>query len=269
MNKSHGIAYLGVFSMLLALVGCGKNEEPAASDAAPAATQSAPSATAVPAEPKKMADGNTEREQGSMQVDAGQGMQSLRSMATVIDPKLGEKTAARLGTSQGQKTLADANESVPSSMGVSGAPKVTISDVQDMANRFAGRTVYSSQAMHAEVINGYSIELDARSSTNPGVRMSINLVVSDTDLTLKSAKLEYYPDASKQMQSYVKKKMALSDITLDKLERKDENTFAVSGSFNTTDLLPGVLAKELKGQTLASISGRFDFSEVPIRKMGK
>ena len=269
MNTSHRIAYLGVLAIAFALTGCGKSEQTAASNVATAAAQPEPSSTTKPAEPKKLANGNTEREQGSIQVDAGQGMQSLRSMATVIDPKLGEKTAARLGSAEGQKKLADANESVPSSMGVSGAPKVTTSDVQDMANRFAGRTVYSSQAMHAEIINGYSIELDARSSTNPGVRMSINLVVSDADLTLKSAKLEYYPDASKQMQSYVKKKMALSDITLDKLERKDENTFAVSGSFNTTDLLPGVLAKELKGQTLASISGRFDFSEVPIRKMGK
>ena len=36
-----------------------------------------------------------------------------------------------------------------------------------------------------------------------------------------------------------------------------------------TDLAPGVLAKKLKGQTLASVLGRFNFSEAPIRKMGK
>lgn len=263
MNTSNRIAGLGVIAMAFALAGCGKNESAAISSAA---VQPAP--VAASAEPKKLANGNTEREQGTMQVDVGQGMQSLRSMATVIDPKLGEKAAARLGSAEGQKKLADANVSVPSSMGVSGAPKVTTSDVQDMANRFAGRTVYSSQAMHAQVINGYSIELDAKSPTKPGVRASISLVVSDKDLTLKSATLNYYPDASKQTQSYVKKKMALSDITIDKLERKDENTFVISGSFKTIDLAPGVLAKELKGTTLASISGRFEFSEVPIRKMG-
>ncbi|MGP1683826.1 MAG: hypothetical protein ACTS8S_16025 [Giesbergeria sp.] len=113
-----------------------------------------------------------------------------------------------------------------------------------------------------------SIELDAKSPTKPGVRTGINLVVSDKALTLKSASLSCHPDAGKQMQSYVKKKMALTDITIDKLERKDENTFVISGSVKTTDLAPGVLAKELKGKTIASISGRFDFSEVPIRKMG-
>ena len=86
--------------------------------------------------------------------------------------------------------------------------------------------------------------------------------------TLQSAKLEYYPDAGKRTQSFVKKKLALTDLTIDKLERKDENTFVVSGSFKATDLEPGVLANDLKGPTLPVVSGRFDFAEVPIRKMG-
>lgn len=60
----------------------------------------------------------------------------------------------------------------------------------------------------------------------------------------------------------------LTDITIDKLERKDDKTFVVSGSFKGTELQPGVLAKELKGKTLATVSGRFDFSEVPIRQSG-
>ena len=268
MNTVNRTARLSVLAIALSLAACGKSEAPAASSAAPAAVQAAATAATPSPAPKKAADGNTEREQGTMQVDAGQGMQSLRSMATVIDPKLGEKTAARLGTAQGQQKLADANSSVPSSMGQPEAPKVTSSEIQNMANKFAGRTVYSSQAMHAEIINGYSIDLDAKSPSLPGVRMNISLTVSDTDLTLKRAKLEYYPDASKQTQSYVKKNVALSDITLDKLERKDDNTFVIAGSFKATDLAPGVLAKELAGKTLASVSGRFDFSEVPIRKIG-
>ena len=120
-----------------------------------------------------------------------------------------------------------------------------------------------------EIINAYVIELDAKSHSMPGVRMKVNFTVSDKDLKLQRAGLEYYPDASKRTQSYVKKKMALTDITIDKLERKDDNTFVVAGRFKTTDLAPGVLAKELKGQALDRVSGRFDFSEVPIRKMGK
>ena len=274
MNVTSRIATYGLLSTALALSACGKNEPPVTSATTPAVVAAvagaATAATATPAtEPKKRTDGNTEREQGTMQVDAGNGMQSLRAMATVIDPKLGEKTAARLGTSEGQKSLADANVSVPASMDVSGTPKVTTNDIQDMANSFAGRTVYSSQAMHAKIINAYVIELDAKSNSEPSVRMKVAFNVSEKDLTLQSAKLEYYPNADKRTQSFVKKKLALTDLTIDKLERKDENTFVVSGSFKGTDLEPGVLAKELKGQTLASVSGRFDFSEVPIRQMGK
>ena len=274
MNITNRIAAFSVLSAALVLSGCGKSEPSASSATTPAvvaavAGAGATAAASPAAGSKKLADGNTEREQGTMQVDAGNGMQSLRSMATVIDPKLGEKTAARLGTSAGQKTLADANVSVPASMGVSGTPKVTTNDIQDMANSFAGRTVYSSQAMQAGIINAYVIELDAKSSSEPGVRMKVAFNVSDKDLTLQSAKLEYYPDANKRTQSFVKKKLALTDLTIDKLERKDEKTFVVSGSFKATDLEPGVLAKELKGQTLANVSGRFDFAEVPIRKMGK
>ena len=273
MKIANRIATFSVLSTALVLSGCGKSEPTASSAITPAvvaavAGGAATANSAQTAEPKKRDDGNTEREQGTMQVDAGNGVQSLRSMATVIDPNLGEKTAARLGTSAGQKTLADANVSVPASMGVSGTSKVTTNDIQDMANSFAGRTVYSSQAMHATIINAYVIELDAKSSSEPGVRMKVAFNVSEKDLTLQSAKLEYYPNADKRTQSFVKKKLALTDLTIDKLERKDENTFVVSGSFKATDIEPGVLAKELKGQTLASVSGRFDFAEVPIRKMG-
>ena len=273
MNITNRIAIFSVISTALALSGCGKSEPTPSSATTPAVVAAAAGAAATAAaspaaQSKKLAEGNTEREQGTMEIDAGSGMQSLRSMATVIDPKLGEKAAARLGTSEGQKTLADANASVPASMGVSGTPKVTTNDIQDMANSFAGRTVYSSQAMHAKIINAYVIELDAKSTSEPGVRMNVAFNVSEKDLTLQSAKLEYYPDAGKRTQSFVKKKLALTDLTIDKLERKDENTFVVSGSFKATDLEPGVLAKDLKGQTLPVISGRFDFAEVPIRKMG-
>lgn len=273
MKITNQIATVGILATALVLTGCGKTEQPTASSTTPAAvaglSDTAATALATPdLKPKKLPDGNTEREQGTMQIDAGKGSQSLRSVATVIDSKLGEKTAARLGTSEGQKKLADANVSVPASMGVSGTPKVTTNDIQDMANSFAGRTVYSSQAMHVGITKSYNVELDAKSPADPGVRMKVVFTVSEKDLTLQSAKLEYYPDAGQQMQSFVKKKLALTDITIDKLERKDEKTFVVAGSFKATDLEPGVLAKKLTGQTLANISGRFDFSEVPIRELG-
>lgn len=256
---THRAGLLAATALAIATVGCGKSEPPAApaevSPAAPAVGAAVASAAAAP----KIAEGNTEREQGTIEVDAGQGMQTLRSMATVIDPKLGEKTAARLGTADGQKKLADATAN---------APQVTASDIQATANQFAGRTVYASQAMHMEIMKAYIIEMDAKSQGDKGVRMKVNLVVSDKDLALQRGTLEYYPDAGKRTESY-KKKILASDITLEKLERKDDKTFVVSGSFKATELPAGVLAEDLKGQVLASISGRFDFAEMPVRSMAK
>lgn len=240
-----------------ALAGCGKSHDaevkstPGAVVASAAAAQS--NAVSTP-------DGNTLRLQGTMQVDAGQGEQALQSHATVVDAKLGEKTAARLGTAQGQKSLADANARV----GGRGGPVATSSDVQDMANAMAGRTVYSSQASHIAVIHSYGIALDAKSASKPGPRAQLSLRFSDKDMSLVDGKVEFYPDSSRSSESYVTKIKA-SDVTIDKLERKDDNTFALSGSFRATDLKAGVLAKQLKGKTLASVSGRFDFQEVPIR----
>ncbi len=270
MKSTNVVVILCTIAIGVALTGCKKSEDATAANIASSvssAVEAAASNEPLSAEPTKTEDGNTERLQGTMQVDAGEGMQSLRSMATLVDPELGKKTAERLGTAQGQKMLSDANANVKSAMGKSDAPQASMSDVQDMANSFAGRTVYTSEAMHVGLINAYTISLDAKSPSKPGVRMSIDIVVSDNDLSLKSAGLSYYPDSSKLMQTYDKKKIALTDITIDKLERKDENTFVISGRFKGTELVPGVLAKELKGKTLASVSGTFDFTEVPIREM--
>ena len=256
--KNH--ASLGVITLALALTACGKSEETTAPGAAPSATQAAPSPAAPPAAPPKVADGNTLRLQGTIQVNAGEGEQALQSYATVVDPKLGEKAAARLGTAQGQKALADGNASIGAKSGVS----VSSSDVQDMANAMAGRTVYTSQANHIEIINSYGITLDAKSPAKPGVRVQLSLRFSDKDMTLTDGKLEFYPESGKYAESY-QKKITPAEVTIDKLERKDEKTFVISGSFKVADLKAGVLAKELKGKTLDSVSGRFDFQEIPIR----
>lgn len=267
----------GLAVLAAALTGCGKNNEaPVAGAAAPPAAggngvvgslEKVVSAAEPKGDAPQAPDGNTLRLQGTMQVDAGNGAVSMRSMATVIDAKLGEKTAARLGTAEGQQALNSANSSVNSP--VNGArPQVSRSDMQDLANSMAGRTMYTSQATHIEVIKAYGVSLDAKSDTKGGPRMQLNLTLSETDLTLSAATVEFYPDSGKSFESY-KKKISTSDVTIDKLERKDDKTLVLSGSFKAVDLPAAVLAKSLKGQTLASVSGRFDFQEVPIRSMGK
>ena len=258
----------GLAVLAAALTGCGKTDDAqsAGAAAAPAKAVADVKAAATKAtaaaqgDSNKTADGNTLRLQGTMQVDAGQGAVPMRSMATVIDAKLGEKTAAKLGTAQGQQALDSANASVQS--------KVSGSDIQDLANSMAGRTMYTSQANHIDVIKAYGVSLDAKSDTKGGPRMQVNLTLSETDMALSAATVEFYPDGGKSFESY-KKKISPADVTIEKIERKDDKTLVLSGSFKATDLPAAVLAKSLNGQTLASVSGRFDFQEVPIRGKGK
>jgi len=258
-----------------ALAGCGKSNETATTAAAqpgpdgqavplPAAIKLA-EAAAAKVDSATAADGNTLRLQGTMKVDAGNGEVAMRSMATVIDAKLGEKTAARLGTSEGQQALGKANASVQAP-GNGAKPQVSSSDMQELANSMAGRTVYSSEAMHVAVINAYVVTLDAKSEARSGPRMKLNLTLSEKDMTLTAASVEFYPDGGKLVESY-KKKLPISDVSIEKLERKDDKTLALSGNFKASDLPAGVLAKSFKSQTLASLSGQFDFQEVNIRSM--
>ena len=73
MNITSRIATYGLLSTALALSACGKNEPPVTSATTPAVVAAvagaATAATAtVATEPKKRTEGNTEREQGTMQV---------------------------------------------------------------------------------------------------------------------------------------------------------------------------------------------------------
>lgn len=262
--------------LTVALASCGKSSETGTTTAAaqpgaegravplPAAIKRA-EAAAAKVDSATTPDGNTLRLQGTMEVDAGQGKLAMRSMATVVDAKLGEKTAARLGTSEGQQALGSANASVQAT-GNGTRPQVSGSDIQDLANSMAGRTMYSSQAIHIAVIKAYGVTLDAKSDAPRGPRMDLGLTLAEKDMTLTAATAEFYPDSGKSFESY-KKKLSVSDVVIEKLELKDDQTLVVSGSFKATDLPAAVLAKTLKGQTLASVSGRFDFQEVHVRDM--
>lgn len=131
------------------------------------------------------------------------------------------------------------------------------------AGQSAGRTVYSSKATYVKAVDIYSVELEGKSQSQPSAMMVVNLLLSGESLTLKEAEIAYYPNSRNRAEFY-KDYIELTDVTIDRLDRKDETTFAISGSFRGSELGTGVLAEELKGQTLATISGQFDFSEVHI-----
>ena len=201
-----------------------------------------------------------QRVQGTIQLDIGKGAAPFRSIATKIPDDLGKTTAARMASAQGEKDLAGANAKV-------GGGKVNVSaqDIQDLADTFAGRTMYTSQMMSVAIANMRIVELEGVAADGRKTSLNINFPM-DSD-TPNKATLKYYPNGKKQMQWFEtdRKSGGTVQVTLDRFERVDDKTLSIAGSFKAEGLVPGVLSKELVGQELAGASGSFDFTEVNIR----
>lgn len=206
-----------------------------------------------------------ERLQGVIEVDVGKGPVRALSVATLVDKDLGQQAAARLNTAEGQKAVADGQARAGAIAGPGAAQRVTAAEVQATADFFAGKTMYSSQARRVDIIKQHVMSLDA---TGPdGSQVTLNLSLQQADLKLESAKVAFRPAGARVTEHFEsdKKGPGVATVTIDKIERLGDKGFAISGSFKATQLQPGVLAKTLKGQTLPAISGRFAFSEVPLR----
>lgn len=206
-----------------------------------------------------------ERLQGVIQVDAGKGPVRMQSVATLVDKDLGQQAAAKLNTAEGQKAVADGQARAGAIAGQDAARRVTAAEVQATANFFAGKTLYSSQARRVDIIKQLIVNLSA---TGPDKsQLSLNLSLQQADLKLASAKLEFRPAGARVTDSFESagEGPGAVAVTIDKIERLGDKGFALSGSFRATSLQPGVLAKNLKGQTLPVVTGRFAFREVPLR----
>lgn len=206
-----------------------------------------------------------ERLQGVIEVDVGKGPVRALSVATLVDKDLGQQAAAKLNTAEGRKAVADGQARAGAIAGQGAAQRVTAAEVQATADFFAGKTMYSSQARRVDIIKQHVMSLAA---TGPdGSEVTLNLGLQQADLKLDSARLEFRPAGARVLDRFEsdKKGPGAATVTIDKIERLGDKGFAISGSFKATQLQPGVLAKTLKGQTLPAISGRFAFSEVPLR----
>lgn len=201
-----------------------------------------------------------ERVQGTIQLDVGDGATAFRSIATKIADDLGKTTAARMGTAEGQKDLAGANAKVGG-----GRTNVSAQDVQDIANAFAGKTVYTSQMHSLSIANLRQVELSGVAADGRKTSLNINFPM-DSD-TPNGASLSYYPDGKKRTQWFETKRKSDDgvQVTLDRFERLDDKTLSIAGSFKAAKLTPGVMAKDLVGQEVNNVSGSFDFTEVNIR----
>lgn len=200
-----------------------------------------------------------ERVQGTIQLDIGNGAAAFRSIATKIDDDLGKKTAERLGSAAGQKDLAGAKSKV------GGGTNVSAKDVQELADAFAGKTMYTSQMYSFAIIKQRQMELAGIAADGRRATLVIKFPL-DSD-TPKSASLEYVPNGRKRMQTFETERKAddAVQVTLDRFERLDDDTVSVAGTFSSGKLMPGVMAKDLAGQEIAGASGSFDFSEIHVR----
>lgn len=206
-----------------------------------------------------------QRLQGVIQVDSGKGPVRMLSVATVVDQDLGRQAAAKLDTAEGRKAVADGQARAGAIAGQDAARRVNAAEVQATADFFAGKTMYSSQARRVDIIRQHIVNL---TGTGPdGSEVSLNLNLQQADLRLQGAKLRFRPAGARVTDSFesADKGPGAVTVTIDRLERLGDKGFALSGSFRAADLQPGVLAKNLKGQTLAAVAGRFAFREVPLK----
>jgi len=200
-----------------------------------------------------------ERVQGTIQFDMGNGPVSYRSIATKLDENLGRKTAERLGSADGQRALAKANDRA------GGKVQVSAQDVQDMADTFAGKTIYTSEIREISIIKQRQMNLQGTAPDNSRVSISIQFGLDD-DAPL-GGNLQFMPNVKKLTQSYEinRKDKGSMQVKIDRFERVSDDTYAVAGTFTTGKLMPGVLAKDLAGKEIASSSGSFDFQEVHVQ----
>ena len=207
---------------------------------------------------EKLAPGSTQRVQGSIHVDAGRGMVELTSRATTLPSNLGQQTAARLQTEEGQSAVrqGDARAKAATGQGVGAA------DVQAIADQYAGKTVYDSTMRSVKVIARYLLTLDAKAAGGPRVALALEL--DEKTLAPVNASVSYYPDSKDLFNNFKTGKKAPATVRIEKIERVGDKVFAVSGSFSAADLQPGVMSKKLQGQTLPAVSGHFAFTEVPV-----
>lgn len=208
---------------------------------------------------ENLAPGSTQRVQGTIHADTGRGMVEMTSRATTLPGNLGQQTAARLQTAEGQAAVqkGDARAKAATGRGVGAA------DVQAIADQYAGKTVYESSMRHVKVVQRHMLTLDAKAANGP--RVALNMQLDEKTLAVLDAKVSYYPEGKDFSNDFTTDKKVPATVRIDKIEKVSDKVFAVSGSFSATDLKPGVLAKKLKGQTLPSVNGRFAFTEVPLR----
>ena len=197
--------------------------------------------------------------QGSIEADVGKGTQSFRSISTKVADDIGEQMDEKLATGEGRKAIDDANRKLDK-LGV----QVDAGDVRDIVGGMAGKTFHDSVVMQVDIIR--SLQVTLKGNASDGSNLVLGLTFDDKALTLTGTNLSYRPKATGMFDFYETKDV---QATIERFERNADGTYAIAGSFTAKDLPASKMAKQLDAATLPAVSGRFDYTALPLKEMPK
>ncbi len=256
LRCTHALRLAAAMPLVALLVACLDSapppDSPPARELKEAATGARSAATSDMLQPGQ-------RQQGTITLDIGEGPRTYRVLATKIADDLGQRTAERLSSKDGRAALDKANTRV------GGATKVGASDVQALADAFAGRTMHGAQVRTIEIVRREQVSVEGVAADGSRVILGFGLPIGGNEVL--DPTLEYQPAGTRVADRFEVKSRKGGDLwlTLDGLQRSSTDTWSVAGSFEARDMRPGVLAKGLAGQTLPRASGRFDVTELHVR----
>ena len=265
MQKTLGLAVLAV-----ALAGCGKADDASANaDSGSSmqaivdeAAQDAADAGALPDGDAPLKEGQTV--QGTLQADVGNGMQAFRSLSTKVADDIGEQLDEKLGRSEGQEAIADANKKLEK---LGTGMQVDAGDVREIVGDMAGKTFHDSQVLHVDIIK--SLQVTLKGTAGDGGNLDLGITFDDKTLAMTGSSLSYRPKATAMFDTYQGKGPEGVQVTIDRFERNADGTYAIAGSFSAKDLPASTMAKKLPAKTLPSASGTFAFDALPRKEMPK
>ena len=189
MQKTLGLAVLAV-----ALAGCGKADDASANaDSGSSmqaivdeAAQDAADAGALPDGDAPLKEGQSV--QGTLQADVGNGMQAFRSLSTKVADDIGEQLDEKLGRSEGQEAIADANKKLEK---LGTGMQVDAGDVREIVGDMAGKTFHDSQVLHVDIIK--SLQVTLKGTAGDGGNLDLGITFDDKTLAMTGSSLNYRP----------------------------------------------------------------------------
>lgn len=265
MQKTLGLAVLAV-----TLAGCGKADDASANaDSGSSmqaivdeAAQDAADAGALPDGDAPLKEGQSV--QGTLQADVGNGMQAFRSLSTKVADDIGEQLDEKLGKSEGQEAIADANKKLEK---LGTGMQVDAGDVREIVGDMAGKTFHDSQVLHVDIIK--SLQVTLKGTAGDGGNLDLGITFDDQSLAMTGSSLNYRPKANAMFDFYEGKGGEQVTVTIDRFERNADGTYAIAGRFSAKDLPASSMAKKLPAKTLPSASGTFAFDALPLKEMPK